>query len=173
MYTIIEYLNQNFGAIQSITTIVLVIITGLYVILTRKLAVVAQQQLAIQQPSVLAYVDTHERLPVVKVTNTGRATAYEVLININWPKPPQGVDGKAKGVESPNYGKLSPDDIIAFKSPHKIDVKRHFDKSTEYKVVVRIMYHLVAGGSPQEVEYVLDYAKHIRRMRSSRQAQRN
>jgi hypothetical protein len=170
MSTLIEWLNNNAGAIQSLATFILVLVTAIYVILTRKIAVVAQQQLDIQKPSVLAYVETQSGLPCVNITNTGHTTAYEVLVNIDWPNPPEGLDGNPKSVESPTYGKPSPGDTIAFKSPHKIDVRKHFKKSTEYIVLVKIRYYLIARGKENIVNYQLDYGKHIRKMRSSRQA---
>ena len=106
------------------------------------------RQLRLSEPRVFPYIATRNGRPHVNVTNTGGATAYKVSVKIKWPEPPEQVKGPREPVEveSPEVGKLSPDETISFESPHEIVVREHFNGWPEYDVTVEVAYE--RGGKP-------------------------
>lgn len=150
------------AATTMLATVVVAVATVTYVVLVYR-------QLRLGEPRVSPYVASRNGRPFVNVTNTGAATAYKVLVRIDWPQPPVSVAGVPESVESPMYEKLLPGETLSFESPHDLVGKDHFDDATDYRVAVSVAYEALGRSRREPSPFTLDYGHHIRQMRQARQ----
>ena len=154
------------------TNIVLTVVTAVATIVVAVATVVyarlAYRQVQLGEGRVLAFVGTNSGRPQVNVANGGATAAYEVSIAIDWPAPPADVAGTESRVESPIYGRLSPEETIHFLSPHDFDITDSTYLQTDYVARVRVSYS-APGSRRRDDEFTIDFGDHVRRMASSHQ----